>query len=56
MLKKVLIAILLLLLAIVLFVLLLPLVCEVLGLRIWLIKATIQYDLPMWLQMWLWGW
>ena len=55
MLKKVLIAILL-LLAIALLVFLLPLVCEVLGLRIWLIKATIQYDLPMWLQMWLWGW
>ena len=56
MLKKVLIAILLLLLAIALFVFLLPLVCEVLGLRIWLIKATVQHDLPMWLQMRLWGW
>ena len=53
--KKLLIAIVL-LVAVVLFVVLLPLVCDVLGLRIWLIKATIRYDLPMWLQMWLWGW
>ena len=54
--KKALKAILIMLVVLVLALLALPYVCEVLGLRIWLIKATVQYDLPMWLQMWLWGW